>query len=42
MVLSNATQATIDFFLANLWAQNSKVFPNKFMSDQDPVQMNMI
>ena len=42
MVLSNATQATIDFFLANLWAWNSKVFPNKFMSDQDPAQMNMI
>ena len=42
MVSSNATEVTIDFFLACLRKQNLNVIPKKFMSDQDSAQMNAI
>jgi hypothetical protein len=42
MISSNATEVTIDFFLAQLRLRNPSVIPKKFMSDRDPGQMNSI
>lgn len=42
MVSSNAMEVTIDVFLLALWKQNPKVILNKFMSDRDHGQMNVV
>ena len=42
MISSNATEATIDYFLAMLWAQNPGVIPKCLMSDFDKGQMNAV
>jgi hypothetical protein len=42
MILSNATEATIDFFLGTLREQNPKVIPSKIMSDFDKAQIKAI
>jgi hypothetical protein len=42
MISSNATEATIDFFLDTLREKNPKVIPSKIMSDFDKAQINAI
>ena len=42
MISSNATEATIDFFLDTLCEKNPKVIPSKIMSDFDKAQINAI
>lgn len=42
MMSSNATEPTINYFLANLRAHNPDVKPNIFMSDFDKGQINQI
>lgn len=42
MISSNATEATIDYFLAMLWAQNPGVIPKRLMLDFDKGQMNAV
>lgn len=42
MISSNATEVTIDYFLATLWKQNPDIIPAKFMSDNDKAQLNAI
>jgi hypothetical protein len=42
MISSNATEPTIDFFLATIRVQNPKVIPKRIMSDFDKGQLNRI
>jgi hypothetical protein len=42
MISSNATEATIDFFLAQLRLRNPTVIPGIYMSDHDRPQMNAV
>ena len=42
MISSNATEITIDFFLAKLRERNPKVIPKWFMSDFDRAQLNSV
>jgi hypothetical protein len=42
MISSNATEATIDFFLTQLRLRNPKVILSIFMSDHDWGQMNAV
>ena len=42
MISSNATEATIDYFLAMLQAQNPGVIPKYLMSDADQGQRNVV
>lgn len=42
MISSNATEATINFFLMMIWAQNPRVIPKWFMLDFDRGQLNAI
>ena len=42
MISSNATEPTIDFFLATIRVQNPKVIPKQIMSDFDKGQLNRI
>ena len=42
MISSNATEVTIDYFLATLRKQNLDIIPAKFMSDNDKAQLNAI
>lgn len=42
MICSNATEATISFFLGALREHNPSVIPKWWMSDRDPAQMNSI
>jgi len=42
MVLSNATEDTINYFLKSIHSQTPSVLPKFFMSDKDHAQMNAI
>ena len=42
MILLNVQDATVDYLLTKLWEHNPGVIPKRFMSDQDPAQLNSI